>query len=161
MSRFLPWRAPVAVAGLHFLTAISFSMLLQGCATRQGTSLPRQAAEPSSSQPTSDPQASALDSEIYNVFSGSDARAMAQMGQRLERERPRLSPELVDRMLSFLISAPAQDPPVSMLRPMLFRTVAVVVGHDSRPFLENCVDTSTEFSSLCRSTIAELTSARR
>jgi hypothetical protein len=151
MSRSVPSRVPYSTSGfrsnpLRFLASAVLTILLQGCAAGHGTPLP---------------QASTVESEIYAVFSGSDARALAQMGQRLESERPRLSPELVGRMLSFLTSAPPQDPPVSILRPMLFRTVAVVVGRDSKPYLEHCIASSTEFSDLCSSTAAELASARR
>jgi hypothetical protein len=151
MSRSVPSRVPVPIGGfrskpLLFLVSAVLTILLQGCAAGPGTPLP---------------QPSTLESEIYAIFSGSDTRAMAQMGQRLERERPRLSPELVGRMLSFLTSAPPQDSPVIMLRPMLFRTVAVVVGPDSRPYLEDCIASSMKFSDLCSSTVAELASAPR
>jgi hypothetical protein len=130
---------------LRFLAG-AVLVLLQGCTAGHGTRLA---------------EAGALESRIYAVFSGPDAGAMAQMGQRLEMERPHLSPELVGRMLSFLASAPPQNPPLSMLRPMLFRTVAVVVGSDAKPYLEECIASSTELSGLCSSVVEELDSSAR
>jgi len=85
---------------------------------------------------------------------------MAQMGQRVERERPRLSPALVERMLSFMIDAPDGGPPLQMLRPMLFRSVAVVVGLPAQPVLQRCVTQVARLRGLCQDTMTEISTAK-
>ena len=81
---------------------------------------------------------------------------MAELGQRLKNERPPLGAELVSRMVAYLEATPPPDMHLRMMRPMLMRTVAVIVGPDSVPALERCAEESAEYGSLCRDTIAEI-----
>jgi hypothetical protein len=78
------------------------------------------------------------------------------MGQRVEQERPPLSPKLVERMFAFMTSAGDSGPPLQMLRPMLFRSVAVVVGVPAKPTLQRCSAESEQLRDLCQETLAEI-----
>jgi hypothetical protein len=68
------------------LLAISF---LVGCASSQAT-----ADHPGVEQQDS-VEESKPDNEVYETFVGTDAQAMAALGQRVERDRPPLKPEVV------------------------------------------------------------------
>lgn len=122
--------------------------LLMSCASSQAT-----ATDPSSDSP------STPDDEVYKTFVGTDAQAMAQLGQRIERERPPLKSELVEKMLAFLKDHSEDGPPLQMLRPMLFRSVAVVVGQPAAPILQRCATEAPGLAQLCQDTLQELSDA--
>jgi len=114
---------------------------------------PKPAVESSSA--TRPPRAD-LESEVFTVFSGTDANAMAALGQRLESERPSLPVGLLDRMLTFLHEHLTDDPGVRMLRPMLFRTVAVIIGTPARASLQSCIASGGDTDHLCEQTLHDI-----
>jgi hypothetical protein len=124
--------------------------LLVGCASSQAT-----ADHPGVKQQDS-VEESKPDNEVYETFVGTDAQAMAALGQRVERDRPPLKPEVVDRMLIFLREHPEEGPPLGMLRPMLFRSVAVVVGKPAIPSLQRCATEAPKLAELCQGAFQEL-----
>jgi hypothetical protein len=128
------------------------SSLLVGCASSQTTPAePTSASEDKFSIPTA-----TLDERVYSTFAGTDAEAMAKLGERLERERPPLKTETVERMLAFLKDHPEDAPPLQMLRPMLFRSAAVVVGQPASPILQRCTTEAPSLAQLCQETLQEL-----
>ena len=98
--------------------------------------------------------------EALRVFAGDDARAMARLGERLEKDRPPFSSALLDEMLEVLTNSRPGDPGVRMLRPMVFRTVSVIVGPAARPTLERCAAGAGEYATLCSETLREMESPR-
>ena len=119
------------------------------------------ASETPSPRPPSASTRSSVDEEVYGVFVSSDANAIARMGQHVEQERPPLSANLVERMFAFMTTDVDSGPPLQMLRPMLFRSVAVVVGAPAKPTLERCAAESERLRSLCQDTMAEISGAAR
>ena len=128
--------------------SVLLALPLISCASGQATP-----TDPSSQ---TEDAASTPDNEVYETFVGTDARAMAQIGQRIERERPPLTPELVERMLAFLENHSEPDPPLRMLRPILFRSTAVIVGQPAAPSLQRCTREAPELVELCQDALQEL-----
>jgi hypothetical protein len=60
-------------------------------------------------------------------------------------------------MFAFLEANPSGgDPGVRMMRPMLFRTTAVIVGPPAGPLLAKCTASSKDLVSLCQDTQREI-----
>jgi hypothetical protein len=137
------------------LVCLSILIVLGSCASPQSsdTYAPKPAPEPSAR--TRPPRAD-LESDVFAVFSGTDASAMSALGQRLESERPSLPVGLLDRMLTFLHEHLTDDPGVRMLRPMLFRTVAVIIGTPARTSLQSCIASGGDADHLCEDTLREI-----
>jgi len=130
-----------------------FLLVLCSCSASQGEA---DAPEVPSSGGETPSSGSPHDAEVFSTFSGTDAQAMATLGQRLEAERPPLSSALLDQMLAVLETAPGDDPGVRMLGPMLFRSAAVVVGHAALPTLQRCMSNIPNMADFCRDTAIEI-----
>lgn len=135
--------------------ALSVISFLVGCASSQAT-----ADHPGVEQQDSAAE-SKPDNQVYDTFVGTDAQAMAALGESVERDRPPLKAEVVDKMLSFLKEHPEEGPPLGMLRPMLFRSVAVVVGQAAIPRLQRCATEAPELAELCQGALQEISGTQQ
>jgi hypothetical protein len=129
-------------------------IVLSSCAASE-VSTTSTSASSSVTQSARPPRAD-LEGDVFTVFSGNDAGAMSALGQRLESERPNLSVGLLERMLTFQHEHLTDDSGLRMMRPMLFRTVAVIIGAPARPTLQNCINGGADLDRLCEDTLREI-----
>lgn len=106
------------------------------------------------------PPARTVESAVMAVFVGNDSRAMAGIGHELESKRPPVTVELLKQMLVELRRDPGQDEQVRKMRPLLFRSVAVLVGRPALPLLSDCVATLKDVSQLCGGALQEIETAK-
>ena len=137
---------------------VGFSILiaLASCAASNVSTTSTSGSVTESSRQGAAPARADLEGDVFTVFSGNDASAMSALGQRLEMERPNLPVGLLDRMLTFQREHLSEDPALRMLRPMLFRTVAVIIGAPARPTLQRCVAGGGDLDRLCENTLREI-----
>lgn len=139
---------------MRIFFCLALLMVVGSCASTHDSKTPEPVTAPSSRAAA--PPRAILESDVFTVFSGNDASAMSALGQRLEAERPSLPVGLLDRMLTFLHEHVADDPGLRMLRPMLFRSVAVIIGTQARPTLQGCVASGGDLDHLCEDTLREV-----
>lgn len=137
---------------MRLIIGFSILIVLTSCATSDVSTTSTSGSVTQSVRPAR----ADLESEVFTVFSGNDASAMSALGQRLEAERPNLPVGLLERMLTFQREHVTDDPPLRMLRPMLFRTVAIIIGAPARPTLQNCVNGGGDLDRLCEDTLREI-----
>lgn len=106
------------------------------------------------------PPARTVETVVMAVFTGSDAHAMAGIGHELEAKRPPVTVELLQQMLVALRRDPGQDEQVRKMRPLLFRSVAVLVGRPALPLLSDCVAALKDVSQLCGGALQEIETAK-
>jgi len=106
--------------------------------------------------PATASEAISIEDQVLAIFKADDAQAIADLGGRLEQHRPSLDPSIVAEMYGFLSQDDSSDPGLRMVRPMVFRTVAVIVGPASLGTLESCVSSESEYASLCQNTVEEI-----
>ena len=139
---------------MRLIIGFSILVVLSSCAASQVSTTSTSAS--GSMTQGARPARADLQGDVFTVFSGNDLSAMAALGQRLESERPNLPVGLLDRMLTFLHEHLTDDPPLRMVRPMLFRTVAVIIGAPARPTLQRCVAGGGDLDRLCENTLREI-----
>jgi hypothetical protein len=125
--------------------------------------MPPPAATPEPVAPTPAGQAQAgpaMDTPVLLVFSGNDAHAMAGLGHELESRRPPLTLNVLKQMLALMRKDPGQDEQVRKMRPLLFRSAAVIIGRPALPLLSDCVATVKELSQLCGGALQEIEAAK-
>ena len=139
---------------MRLIIGFSILVVLSSCAASQVSTTSTSAS--GSVTQGARPARADLEGDVFAVFSGNDASAMSALGQRLESERPNLPVALLDRMLTFQHEHLTDDPALRMLRPMLFRTVAVIIGSPARPTLQRCVTGGGDLDRLCEDTLREI-----
>jgi hypothetical protein len=141
---------------LFFLLVASIGLPCCGAATQPSETADAQVSD---SEPAAEPVSSGLsgeDARVLSEYKSDDPGVLANLGGRLESERPKLSPQLVDGMLEFRRAAPPAEGPLNMMRGMVFRTASVVVGAPAKPSLERCVAANDDLSSECQAALDEL-----
>jgi hypothetical protein len=126
-----------------------------GCKTKTAAQAPSPAAivgEP----PAPPPEPPINPEGVLFVFQGKDAHAMAGLGHDLETKRPPMGLDLLQKMLATLRKDPGDDEQVRKMRPLLFRTTAVLIGRPALPLLSDCVATVPALSQLCGGALIEI-----
>jgi hypothetical protein len=118
--------------------------------------------QPGTAEPAPAPTLPAnMDTPVLVVFNGNDAHAMAGLGHELETRRPPLTPNVLKEMLATLRKDPGKTEQIQKMRPLLFRTAAVIIGRPALPLLSDCVATLKDLSQLCGGALQEIEAAAK
>jgi hypothetical protein len=141
------------------LTLLLVGTSLVAC-KKDAPALPAVPAMPPPASDNAAPAGKTMDTPVLLVFNGTDAHAMAGLGHELEARRPPVTLDLLRQMLTTLRKDPGQDEQVRKMRPLLFRTVAVIIGRPALPLLSDCVATVKELAQLCGGALQEIEAAK-
>jgi hypothetical protein len=118
--------------------------------------------QPGTAEPAPAPTLPAnMDTPVLVVFNGNDAHAMAGLGHELETRRPPLTQNVLKEMLATLRKDPGKTEQIQKMRPLLFRTAAVIIGRPALPLLSDCVATLKDLSQLCGGALQEIEAAAK